>query len=386
MSTFSTLPPSLRTTVRNWSSDGSDGALLEVGVEDDHQLVVTHAGNPPPLDSAATVSPWQEGYCVRAALGVVVTTDPGSQQCVRPVRLPGGGVPREIRPQDRRPPVVPSDAMTTLRIGCPRGTGRRDGRPDRRGAARAGRPRPDLPRRPAGLEGPGRRRTPGAPTPCARPPPTPGSTLYVHAPYRLNVATANNRIRIPSRKLLAKHADAAAGDRRAGLDRARRSRAARTTTRESGFDNWGKTFERWDAAAAGPDREHRRRRRRDGPPARPAGPALGGLRGPARAAVLGRRLLPRHLPRARRRRGAGRRRRPGQGHHRPDRPGARQRLARRVRLRRRPARQLRQRPHRPATTWSPSSSAAGAPVVCETPGGAEGQAADIAWLRERLPG
>ena len=31
-------------------------------------------------------------------------------------------------------------------------------------------------------------------------------------------------------------------------------------------------------------------------------------------------------------------------------------------------------------------SAAGAPVVCETPGGAEGQGADIAWLRERLPG
>ena len=28
--------------------------------------------------------------------------------------------------------------------------------------------------------------------------------------------------------------------------------------------------------------------------------------------------------------------------------------------------------------------AAGAPVVCETPGGVEGQAADIAWLRERL--
>src|SRR3954464_625592 len=28
----------------------SDGALLDVGVEDDHELVVTHAGNPPPLD------------------------------------------------------------------------------------------------------------------------------------------------------------------------------------------------------------------------------------------------------------------------------------------------------------------------------------------------
>jgi deoxyribonuclease-4 len=29
--------------------------------------------------------------------------------------------------------------------------------------------------------------------------------------------------------------------------------------------------------------------------------------------------------------------------------------------------------------------AAGAPVVCETPGGADGQRADIAWLREHLP-
>jgi deoxyribonuclease-4 len=29
--------------------------------------------------------------------------------------------------------------------------------------------------------------------------------------------------------------------------------------------------------------------------------------------------------------------------------------------------------------------AAGAPVVCETPGGVAGQAADIAWLRARLP-
>ena len=28
--------------------------------------------------------------------------------------------------------------------------------------------------------------------------------------------------------------------------------------------------------------------------------------------------------------------------------------------------------------------AAGAPVVCETPGGVEGQAADIAWLRKRV--
>ncbi len=30
-------------------------------------------------------------------------------------------------------------------------------------------------------------------------------------------------------------------------------------------------------------------------------------------------------------------------------------------------------------------AAAGAPVVCETPGGLEGQREDIAWLREHLP-
>jgi len=30
-------------------------------------------------------------------------------------------------------------------------------------------------------------------------------------------------------------------------------------------------------------------------------------------------------------------------------------------------------------------AAAGAPVVCETPGGAQGQGADIVWLRARLP-
>src|ERR1700760_252974 len=37
-----------------------------------------------------------------------------------------------------------------------------------------------------------------------------GIRLYVHAPYVINVATTNNRIRIPSRKLLSQHVDAAA--------------------------------------------------------------------------------------------------------------------------------------------------------------------------------
>lgn len=66
---------------------------------------------------------------------------------------------------------------------------------------------------------------------------------YIHAPYVLNVATKNNRIRIPSRKLLSQHADAAAaigaqalivhgGHVNAGDDLA------------DGIANWRKVFER----------------------------------------------------------------------------------------------------------------------------------------------
>jgi deoxyribonuclease-4 len=67
--------------------------------------------------------------------------------------------------------------------------------------------------------------------------------VYIHAPYRINVATTNNRIRIPSRKLLAQHATAAAaigakaiivhgGHLNDGDDPA------------IGIDNWRKTFAR----------------------------------------------------------------------------------------------------------------------------------------------
>ena len=69
-----------------------------------------------------------------------------------------------------------------------------------------------------------------------------GVDLYVHAPYIVNVATTNNRIRIPSRKLLQQHMDAAAeigakglivhgGHVNAGDDPAK------------GFDNWRKAVE-----------------------------------------------------------------------------------------------------------------------------------------------
>ena len=68
--------------------------------------------------------------------------------------------------------------------------------------------------------------------------------------------------------------------------------------------------------------------------------------------------------------------------HRPHRSGAPQQLPRRVRLRPRPARQHRQGHHLARRALAAVCAAAGAPVVVETP--AEGQAADIAFLRERL--
>ena len=65
--------------------------------------------------------------------------------------------------------------------------------------------------------------------------------VYIHAPYVINVATLNNRIRIPSRKLLLGHADGGRRGRRQGPDRPRwtRQRGRRPAT---GFDNWRKTF------------------------------------------------------------------------------------------------------------------------------------------------
>src|SRR5664279_1791411 len=42
-------------------------------------------------------------------------------------------------------------------------------------------------------------------------------SIYIHAPYLVNVASTNNKIRIPSRKILAQHAEAAAGIGAAGL-------------------------------------------------------------------------------------------------------------------------------------------------------------------------
>jgi deoxyribonuclease IV len=72
-----------------------------------------------------------------------------------------------------------------------------------------------------------------------------GIDLYVHAPYIVNVATTNNRIRIPSRKLLQQHVDAAASIGAKGLI-VHGGHVNKTDDPEKGFDNWRKAVEATD--------------------------------------------------------------------------------------------------------------------------------------------
>ena len=70
-----------------------------------------------------------------------------------------------------------------------------------------------------------------------------GLTVFVHAPYVLNVATTNNRIRIPSRKLLGAHAAAAAALGAAGLI-VHGGHVTADADPAVGVDNWRKVFAR----------------------------------------------------------------------------------------------------------------------------------------------
>lgn len=72
-----------------------------------------------------------------------------------------------------------------------------------------------------------------------------GIDLYVHAPYVVNVATTNNRIRIPSRKLLQQQVDAAAEVGAKALI-VHGGHVLRDDDPEVGFDNWRKCAERTD--------------------------------------------------------------------------------------------------------------------------------------------
>ena len=72
-----------------------------------------------------------------------------------------------------------------------------------------------------------------------------GVDLYVHAPYVVNVATSNNRIRIPSRKILAQQAAAAADIGAKGLI-VHGGHVLKDDDPQTGIDNWCKTFERME--------------------------------------------------------------------------------------------------------------------------------------------
>lgn len=67
--------------------------------------------------------------------------------------------------------------------------------------------------------------------------------IYVHAPYVINVATTNNRIRIPSRKILAQHAELAAAIGAKGLI-VHGGHVNAGDDPAIGFENWRKAFER----------------------------------------------------------------------------------------------------------------------------------------------
>jgi deoxyribonuclease-4 len=66
--------------------------------------------------------------------------------------------------------------------------------------------------------------------------------IYIHAPYIVNVATLNNRIRIPSRKLMMAHAQAAAELGAKGLI-VHGGHVGADADLAVGFANWRKAFE-----------------------------------------------------------------------------------------------------------------------------------------------
>ena len=69
--------------------------------------------------------------------------------------------------------------------------------------------------------------------------------LYIHAPYLINVASTNNRIRIPSRKLLQQFVDAAAAVGAKGLI-VHGGHVEKAEDVDKGFDNWRKAIDATD--------------------------------------------------------------------------------------------------------------------------------------------
>ena len=207
-----------------------------------------------------------------------------------------------------------------------------------------------------------------------------GIDLYVHAPYPINVASLNNRIRIPGRKLLQQHVTAAAEIGAKGVI-VHGGHLGVDEDAAKGFDNWRKCIDGLDLAVpllientAGGDNAMARRLEAiarlwdaistasgasnvgfclDTCHAHAGGNNLSTVVDQVRA-ITGRiDLVHANDSRDEFDSGADRHTNFGSGHIDGD------ALAEVVRT-------------------------AGAPVVCETPGGVEGQAADITWLRHAV--
>ncbi len=204
--------------------------------------------------------------------------------------------------------------------------------------------------------------------------------IYVHAPYLINVASPNNKVRIPSRKILQQTCEAAAAIGAAGVV-VHGGHVDADTERSTGFDNWRKALERVESdvpilienTAGG---EHAMTRYVDA--IATLWSHLDGVDAPvgfcydtchahaagedvaetvdAVRAVTGRIDLL-HLNDSRDVPGSGRDRHAslGQGEI-------------------------------PSSALVEAVRRAQAPVVCETPGGVQDHRADLAWIRERLDG
>jgi deoxyribonuclease-4 len=75
-----------------------------------------------------------------------------------------------------------------------------------------------------------------------------GVAVYVHAPYVINVATTNNRVRIPSRKLLQQSVTAAGAIGAAGVI-VHGGHVTKGEDPQAGYDNWTKAVERLEPGA-----------------------------------------------------------------------------------------------------------------------------------------
>lgn len=204
-----------------------------------------------------------------------------------------------------------------------------------------------------------------------------GLPIYVHAPYLVNVASPNNKVRIPSRKILQDTCEAAEAVGAAGVI-VHGGHVDGDTPEEEGFSNWRKALERLrrhvplliENTAGG---QHAMARHFDvlgrlwdyldgfdvglcfdTCHAHAAGESLGDA--VERICALVGRIDLVHANDSKDESGCGRDRheRLGQGRIDPD-------------------------------LLVAVVEAAQAPVICETPGGAAEQAEDIAWLRGRLP-